>query len=154
MPIAYKQIVGKIMMNNSESIREIISNDKRKCERLDLEIEVLYSLYKGASLPEEWVGPFVIDNICGDGLSLSIDKQMEKNTGLHVKIRICSESDPIHCYGKVVWCKESISSEMVKDIKTIHPFVIGVQFDEVHENDKKRFVNYISDQILSKYLGK
>ena len=140
------------MTSEPNSIRERISNDKRKCERLDLDIRIMYSLAQERNAADLWEGPFEIDNICGDGLSLGCNKQLERNTELHIKIHLCEESDPIHCYGKIVWCRERSSSNCVTDLVSEPNYALGVQFDEVHEADKKRFVSYISDQILYKYM--
>jgi len=125
----------------SNRIKSLISQDKRKSDRLNLSLKIFYKL----SSSSKWIGPLLVENIGGDGLKLSSRIKLEKDTGINLKIELPRDPQPITVKGKVVWCEE-------KSLK--HPdYSIGIEFSKMRSRDRKKFVKYIGKNILIEYLN-
>lgn len=119
-------------------VREFISKDKRKSERLAIQVRLLYAY----SLLEEWRGPFLIDDISGQGVRFGSDTMLALGTKLYLKILFSEESmKPIVVESEVCW-----------RAKKKHGYTIGVKFHKMNDTDRRRYIEYISEKILLKYL--
>lgn len=119
-------------------IREFLSKDKRKNDRLTLPIKILYNFH----LLEEWAGPFSIDDISGHGLKFTVDAKIEKGTLLNLKLLFLDETiTPIIVEAKVCWCA-----------KKTQGYSLGLEFQKMGYADRRRYIEYISEHILLKYL--
>ncbi len=125
-------------MKKVEEIARLIKLDKRKFERLELDVSVYYR-YPGEI---DWLGPFTASNIGGNGLSIVLAKEIEKHAELELKIFLPQKPErPIEVRGEVIW---------------INPvegrFNLGIRFLKMQEDDRRIFVAYICDSIMLTYL--
>ena len=115
--------------------------DQRKTERLLLPVQIYYSLPK----QDTWNGPVDLENISGNGLRCTLDKKLPLNTELDIRIFLPSEaSAPINAKGKVIWIQK-LSSQS---------FLIGINLLKMPPDDRRAYIEFISDKILLKYLDK
>jgi c-di-GMP-binding flagellar brake protein YcgR len=122
-----------------DKIVELVYSDKRKGERLYLPLNVFYSLSED-SRP---VGPVVLDNISGGGLKFVSAYALKKNSELYLTINLLDGHKPIKCKATVSWSQHSYSNNM---------YYIGVKFSNMAKSDRQRYVSYICEKILTKYL--
>ncbi len=140
------------MNNTPQDIRKVISQDQRRYERLNLDVTALYCLADVNNIRAgEWAGPFAVDNISGKGINLSISEKLSIGTRMQMKIIISHEPKPILLTGTIIWRQDNVPSGDKRG-KTSQPYSVGIRIDEMNKEDEKRFITYISDNILSKYL--
>ncbi|MBU0469541.1 MAG: PilZ domain-containing protein, partial [Candidatus Omnitrophica bacterium] len=131
-----------------EIIKEMISSDKRLCERLRLPIKVYYSegLTKDIT---EWIGPVLLDNASGNGLMFHCDKDIPKGKKLNIRLFIEDDLKPIDFDGEVIWARQkNCLANMEKGLG----FLYGVFIKEKDIKEYQRFVTYITDSIIDEYL--
>ena len=126
------------MRKKITEIVRMMSQDKRKSERVELAVILYYRLTGEA----EWQGPHAAVNISGHGISFILSKEIAKLTEVDLKIVLPQDPQrPIEVKGEVIW---------------VSPFGgryrLGVRFFKMKEDDRRRFVSYICDTILVTYL--
>jgi len=124
-----------------DKIKSLISQDKRKSDRLNLPLKIFYKLPSSS----EWIGPLTIENIGGDGLRFRSRTKLNKNTEITLEIELPHEPKPIPVKGKIVWCEEI-------SLKRLN-YHIGVEFSKMRYQDRRRFVKYIGRNIITEYLN-
>jgi len=123
-----------------DGIRKLIAEDKRSSERLKIPANVFYA---SALWYPVWTGPITVDDIGGDGLRFTIAEKLEKSSRLKLKIIFPGRAiDPIVVPARIVWTKTTQDERCQ----------IGVQFYKMNPQDRSRYVAYICDRILLKYL--
>jgi c-di-GMP-binding flagellar brake protein YcgR len=121
-----------------EEIARLLSQDKRESERLGLAVSVYYRS-PGES---NWQGPFTAVNIGGNGISFILAKEIAKHTELDLKIVLPQDPQrPIEVRGEVIWANPVDGR-----------YRLGIRFFKMQEDDRRRFVSYICDNILVTYL--
>lgn len=112
--------------------------EKRKSERLRLPIKVEYAYPCQA----KWIKPVSVVDISGYGLNIETVEEININAQLDIKINFPEENmEPIIVRSKVIWC--------VKAGAGCH---IGIKFGKMNYEDRKRYIEYLSEKILLKYL--
>ncbi len=137
------------MKSNFRKNKFFLAGDKRKAERLSLPIQFSFSLH---DLPldvssSEWMQPFRVNDIGGNGLRFIGINKIEQNTPLSLKIVLPDNPKPIIFVGESVWCQDISDANCSTKI-----YAIGIKFRKMNHEDRKRFVAYISDQILLQYV--
>lgn len=118
-------------------IRQFFLKDKRKSDRLFLPIKIFYSL----SLDAPWIGPVFVEDIGGYGLRFANDTKLSEKTELILKIVFPGDNNkPITLSGEVLWCGKE--DEQQSD------FSVGVKFEKMNYEDRRRYIKYISEEIL------
>jgi c-di-GMP-binding flagellar brake protein YcgR len=127
-----------MMEKKIKDIIHMLSQDKRKCERVELAVMVYYRFPGGL----DWQGPFVSVNIGGNGISFILGEEIAKHAELELKIVLPQDPQrPIEVRGEVIW-----TSHMDERYR------LGIRFAKMKEDDRRRFVSYICDTILATYL--
>ncbi len=129
-------------------IKELLLRDKRKTERLILGGKLWYSL----SSFQEWIGPFHIGDVSGGGIRFKSEKSFKKNTEINVKISFSDGSEPLNVSVKVIWCRKVDSGKSLTAKRLPIDYKIGIKFFKMPGDDRRRFISYYSEKILSKYL--
>lgn len=129
-------------MKNRDAIKELISRDRRKTQRLLLSLEAIYRI-SGAS---KWEKSISLNDLGGQGLSFISNQHLKKNTDLEIKIQVPNESQPILLQGRVARCKKEIKNNSSL-------YTIGVQFCPMSKKNEEKFITFFSDNILSEFLN-
>lgn len=125
------------MEKKIEEIVRLLSQDKRKSERLELAVTVYYR-FPGET---DWQGPTTAVNIGGYGLSIILGKEIAKLAKLDLKIVLPQGPQrPIEVEGEVVWVNPAEGR-----------YRLGIRFFKMKEDERRRFVSYICDNILVTY---
>lgn len=132
------------MNHKGESSRSILAKDKRVSDRLMLPVTIYYCLPPD----ESWNGPYAIDDISGHGLKFSTHNRIDNDKEIKLKLLIGREGHPIVVKGMVIWCKKNT----LHDTNLLTYYEIGIKFSKMNHADRKHFVQYISEEILLKYL--
>lgn len=129
------------MKSKRLEFKEFFLKDKRKSDRLALPIKISYT-----ALPEnKWSKPILIEDISGYGIKFIHTKAIDLGTELNLKIIFPEELyNPIKVKAVVAWC---ISSDR-------NTYRIGVHFNKMDFEDRKRFIEYMSDKLLVAHLDK
>jgi len=137
------------MESNIKKNKVLLLEDKRKTERLSIPVQFYFSLFPlplDVSSPE-WVKPFRVDDIGGNGLKFICINKIERSTVISLKIILPDNPKPILFSGETVW------SQCISDRNcSTKLYANGVKFHKMDHEDRKRFVGYISDQILLHYI--
>lgn len=130
------------MNQKNLEVKEFFLKDKRKSDRLALPVKMAYTV-----LPEnKWSKPILIEDISGHGIKFIHTHAMDLGRELNLKI-ILPETDankPIFVNASIVWCKPAKRGA----------YQIGVNFNKMEPEDRKRFVQYMSDKLLVAHLDK
>jgi c-di-GMP-binding flagellar brake protein YcgR len=125
------------MEKKIEEIIQILRQDKRKCERVELAVIVYYR----SPGELDWHGPFKAVNIGGGGISFILSKNIAKATELELRLVLPQEPQrPIELKAEVVWTTPLEGR-----------FRLGLRFFKMREDDRRRFVAHICDTILAAY---
>ncbi|OPX30414.1 MAG: hypothetical protein B1H08_01795 [Candidatus Omnitrophica bacterium 4484_171] len=125
-----------------DKIKSLVSQDKRKSDRLNLSLRIFYKLPSSS----EWTGPLLVENIGGDGLKLNSKIKLKKDTEINLKIELPHEPQPITVKGKIVWCREKSPN--------LSGYSIGIEFSKMHPRDRRKFIKYIGKNILIEQLNR
>ena len=132
-----------------DAIKIFLSNDQRKTERLLLTINIYYSIPPQG----KWIGPLALNDIGGKGLGFKIPQRIKKNTPLHLKIELPTETKPIEAQGRVAWCKRiTPPKRKAKDTQS-RLYNVGIQFTVMSEDDRQKFTTFFTESILSSFLN-
>ncbi|MBN2483166.1 MAG: PilZ domain-containing protein [Candidatus Omnitrophica bacterium] len=132
------------MVLGIEKIKKLFIKDKRRSERLILPVTIDYSL-KNPPTESSWTGPITTDDIGGGGLRFNAATKFKKGALLNLRIHLPHRVDPMYVQSEVVWYAKSGEDE-----KT--PYFIGVEFRKMKADDRREYVNFICDKILTNYL--
>ena len=136
------------MSSKKDEIKELLSQDSRRSERLSVPVYLFYSY-----LPDtEWIGPQTVEDVGGDGLRFRNRKDIEKNTELRLKINLTKDPHPLIFKCKVVRCEKNLCPEELPAVNKEDKYSVGVKFSKMEHNDRQRYVNFICGKILSSYL--
>jgi len=115
--------------------------DRRKADRLSLGINVLYRIPPSS----QWLSPLKLEDIGGNGLKLRVEKRIKKGEELELKLEILPQ-EFICVKGEVVWNKRvKVSSKKLA-------YKVGIRFYKMKYSERKKFVSYLAEKILDKYL--
>ncbi len=130
------------MKSKISEVKEFLLKDKRKSDRLALPIKMAYTV-----LPEnKWSKPILIEDISGHGIKFIHTKAIDLGTELNLKIILPggNANKPISVKASTVWCKPANRGT----------YQIGVNFNKMDSEDRKRFIEYMSDKLLVAHLDK
>jgi len=134
-------------------LKEIIEKDKRKCERLILPLQVFYALQPSGQNPSpQWQGPFALDNISGNGLSFIVNQFLVEGTTLNLQVHYSSQEEPIIMIGKIMRCQLEQPDPSSGPGEDSLGYILGLHIYKTKKGDRKKFINFISDNILDKYM--
>ncbi|MCM8774373.1 MAG: PilZ domain-containing protein [Candidatus Omnitrophica bacterium] len=131
------------MKSSLENLKKHLLKEKRHSERLNSAIKIFYSLPPSL----DWIGPILLIDISGGGLKFKSDRKIKRNTEINLKILLTNDSQPIITKGKITWCRGSYLENKKPN------YVLGVEFYKMSRDDRIKFVTYICDNILNKYLS-
>ncbi len=129
-------------------IKRLLSRDKRKTERLILGGNLWYRL----GFSQKWTGPLPIENISGGGINFRYKKSFKKNTVINLMISFLGENEPIIVKGKVTWCKAMTPRKTLNNEVLPGGYKTGVKFFKMDYNDRRKFIDYFSEKVITKYL--
>lgn len=136
------------MTSNLEKMREIVSQDKRVCERLDLPMAIRYSKFVDASGEVvKWSDLVTLDNIGGEGLGFSDDFELLKGEKINVELKLPCQLSPVYLGAEVVWVSRNFQPDADGG-----GFSYGLKIFKLSDDDQKKFQQFISDRIIDKYL--
>ena len=78
-------------------------------------------------------------DISEGGLCLIVDRPMEEGKMLHLSFTLPGQTGKIDGFGKIVWSRKALTQH----------HLVGVQFWDVHDQDKKSILDYLSQQLES-----
>ncbi len=110
--------------------------DRRQFLRIQEKVKVEYSVVGGHNLD----GTSQTIDISLGGTCFFIDKQIERNTLLALKIYLPEADSPIQIKGEAIWAKPS------SDPKS-KSFMLGVQFRTMSNTDRQNLFNYIFARV-------
>ncbi len=131
-----------------ERLRQVISSDQRRCERIELPLKMLYAFQPGHGGQLDWKGPVLLDNIGGEGIGFNSKDLIPENEDLLIRMYLPDDELPAVFIGKVVWAKEDPSAKRCG----CREYSYGIHIEKYDPQTEARFMGFISDQILGKYL--
>lgn len=132
------------MVSKLEQIKKILSQEKRKQNRLSLPIEIFYAVNSN----KNWSGPLDLYDISGGGIKFFSSQVIEKTALVSLKIKLPNYSKEIITTGQVIWSKNNSKQQE----KNIPPYAIGIKFNKMALEDRKQFIMFISENIILKYF--
>lgn len=138
------------MALNLNKMKEIISCDKRICDRLEFPLKIRYSkLLESTDDSVSWSDFVWLDNIGGEGLGFSDDAELLKGEKLDVELLLPDEREPFYVGAEVVWVGTGVVlNENVQSGK----YSYGLKIYRLEDNDRGKFEQFISDTIIDQYL--
>ncbi len=131
-----------------ERLRQIISSDQRRCERIDLPLKMFYALQPDPGKELDWKGPVLLENIGGEGIGFHDRSMIPAETELLVRMYLPDDPVPAVFIGKVMWSEISFS----KDDRRNKVYSYGIHIEKYDPTTEARFMGFMTDQILGKYL--
>ncbi len=136
------------MTSKKDEIKELLSQDSRRSERLSVPVYLYYSYISNT----DWIGPQSVEDVGGDGLRFRNEHGIEMDTELRLKINLTNDPNPLVFNCKVVRCEKNENPEQLPSAKNEDQYSVGVKFYKMEHNDRQRYVNFICGKILSSYL--
>ena len=125
------------MTTKLKELKEILIKDKRRSDRLKLEVKAFYRI-KGES---NWKEISKIKDLSGNGLNLDVGRKLEAGARIDIKLVLPDEAElPVMAEGKVIWCD--------KDKNTPSLYSAGIDFIGMDTESHRKFVFYISESLL------
>lgn len=122
-------------------LRRVLSEDKRKSERLQLPVKVAYSLIPA----KKWLKPVSLEDIGADGLKFTCAEKITPGAELNLKITLTdAPENQILVTAGVLRCGK---------IKPLL-YQAAVKFHKMNYGDRQRFVEYLCENILLTCLKK
>jgi len=116
-----------------------VENDRRKCERLETELDVKYNLIP--SLKPDFSTN--ARNISKSGISILVYEILPKGSLIDMEVSVPDSKEAIKLRGKVAWCEGCSGPERFdKDGKRI--FIVGVEFMDTDKKQREALTEYIS----------
>ena len=138
------------MTSELNDLKHLLTKDARKADRIELILKFYYS----TSTNSKFLVPLKTDNISGEGIKFKSKKPLKENTGVNIKITLKYPKKTLFFNGIIVWCKKTKITPKDSSKKTKNVYSIGVKFSKMTYNDRKIFVKYISDNLLSSIIEK
>jgi Tfp pilus assembly protein PilZ len=121
------------------NIRKFLAQDKRKSERLRLPLKIVYILPSG----KKWTKAASLEDISGRGLKFASNEKIELGAEVNLKITFADEPDkPVLADASVLRC-DRVKPRLYR---------IAVKFHKMNHNDRRRYVEYLCENILLAYL--
>lgn len=117
-------------------------SERRKYARLDLALTVSYAVMDRHGTPIDPRDALTSD-ISAGGLRLMTPTALEPGTPLDLGIYIAEESQPIKADGDVVWQTKITDTS----------YETGVVIRHMKDADKKRFMEFVFDQMAKMVTG-
>ena len=133
-----------------KKIKQLLANDKRKCDRLKLPAKISHNICPSA----EWIWPLDAANIGGGGLSFISGQRLSKGRRLKLKIEFPDLKAPLLVNGSIAWCRKLPQKKSSKSKKQLPLYEVGIRFSKKASEDRRRFVLYLSEKIFNEYLTK
>jgi hypothetical protein len=128
------------MVLDIDGIRKLITDERRTSERLVLPVKIFYS---SALWYPVWTGPITVDDVGGNGLKFTSPEKIDRQAKLKIKIIFPGKPvEPIVTVGDVVWTKAAGHDRAQ----------VGIRFHKMSVADRRRYVEFICDNILLKFL--
>ncbi|MCK5392832.1 MAG: PilZ domain-containing protein [Candidatus Omnitrophica bacterium] len=129
-------------------LKHLLSKDARKADRIALVLKFYYSTPNNT----RFLIPFKTDKISGDGIKFNSKKPLKEKTEINIKIILKHPRKTLFFSGIIIWCKKTkiIPKNASKKVKEFYS--IGVKFSKMTDNDRKLFVNYISNNLLTSIM--
>lgn len=124
----------------AQEIKAVLSQEKRKQERLRVPVRVSFRPHKTA----QPFKPARVLDMSGGGMRVKSPVSLTKNTKLDISLTVPENLQPLPAQGKVSWCKP-ISAKT----KT---YAIGITFMRMAPENRRLFVQCMSEYILRAYL--
>ncbi len=110
--------------------------EKRKYSRLNV-VAVTSSVLK--KRPQDQ--PYFVKNISAGGVCFIVNKQIDINTIIPLQLDSPDGGPRVEAKGKIVWRYEH---SLEYNMENGEQYVIGVEFTEISDSDRKRIFKYIS----------
>lgn len=125
------------MVNKLKEIKDMLINDKRRSDRLKLDVKAFYRLKKETNwkeLPE-------IKNLSGNGLNFTVGRKLETGDKIDIKLILPEEAEhPVIAEGKIIWCNKEKENPPL--------YSSGIDFVKMDPLSRKKFIFYISESLL------
>ncbi len=138
------------MASKFEKMKELLSQEKRVCERLELPLKIRFSLLDAKGTQGPWSEFVLLDNIGGEGLGFSHDMVLAKGDRLAIELNLPVDKKPFFLGADVVWIQKNF---VVKGEHSQGKFSYGLRIFECDDHARKKFEQFISDSIIDKYLN-
>jgi Tfp pilus assembly protein PilZ len=135
------------MTSDFDKIKDLISHEKRACDRLELPLKIRYALLADNGEPGSWSAPVLLDNIAGEGLGFSTDAVLSQGDGLLIEIHLPVDAHPLVMRAEVVWIQKNFT-----DGGSRGAFSYGLKIARMDDEARKKFEQFISDSIIDTYL--
>jgi c-di-GMP-binding flagellar brake protein YcgR len=107
--------------------------ERRKFVRLDAPIEVDYAMIGGNR-----IHAVISKDISAEGMRFEArDKDLAEAKVVELKLNVPGPN-PIHAKGRVVWKRKLSLADSA-------PFDVGIEFEEIEEDNKNTFLKYLCD---------
>jgi len=130
-------------LSTKEQLRLLLAQDKRKTERVDIPVFLSYR----ESLETAFSPKTQIEDISGGGLRFSDSRKLKKHAVLYVQLYLSPQTPPLAIEGEVIWCTKIPAKNKQKYL-----YNKGIMFHKMNCQDRREFVSFLSNQILSSYL--
>jgi len=124
-----------------KKLKDLLSSDTRITDRIYFPLPLFYKTSSDAA----WKLPLAVHDISGGGLNFHSPEKIPKGTILALKIELPDKGTPIEFKSEVIWCNASPPR---------HDYHMGVRFYKMDDEDRRRYVTFICENILKKHLNK
>ncbi len=135
------------MSSETEDLRKLIAMDRRSADRLALTVKISYCIANHT----DWIDVRSVDDIGSNGVKITTNQCIRKNTEISLKIFFSEGNEPIEVKGDSAWAKrmplslgDSGSQEQL--------YSVGIKFQKMNYKDRQQFMMFISDNILDEFL--
>jgi Tfp pilus assembly protein PilZ len=130
-------------LSAKEQLGLLLSQDKRKTERVGIPVYLTYTdSFKTLFSPK-----IQIEDISGGGLKFSDSQKIKNHAVLYLHLYLSPKAPPLTIEGEVIWCTKVPARNKQKYL-----YNKGVMFHKMNCQDRREFVSFLSNQILSSYL--
>ena len=138
------------MASNLDKMKEIISSDKRICDRLELPLKIRYSkVIESNEDAVSWSDYVWLDNIGGEGLGFTDSIELFNGEKLEIELLLPTEKRAFYIGAEVMWISKNTE---LNEGNRSGEISYGLKIYRLDENDRKKFEQFISDSIIDQYL--
>lgn len=138
------------MASNFEKMKELIAQEKRLCDRLELPIKIRYiALNKGAR-GSRWSDYVFLDNIGGQGLGFTDNTVLAMGDKLEIELSLPQEQTPVFFGAEVMWIHKNFRA---RGLTAFGKFSYGLRIYHLDDEARRKFEQFISDSIIEKYVA-
>lgn len=110
--------------------------EKRSHVRLRIPLAIAYTTSDNTRVQN-----VIIKDISANGIRFeNHDKIIKKADAVEMKMVLPDAKNPVHAKGSVIWKKRITLEDNA-------PFDIGIEFDEIEEDNKNTFIKFLCDYI-------